>query len=152
MAWFFCSWSRNVKQPRQRQEFAPSSFQHWHNMKFAHMDFQLAQKYMYMDVSENRGTPKSSILIGFSIINHSFWGTPIFGNTHINRLTELSSSEHHCFLHFECSCCCLVHALLDDYVLQFGWYLLYKVHLAFTSRVVTCGMLELLTIVSWRFL
>ena len=32
-------------------------------------------------VSENRGTPKSSILIGFSIINQPFWGTPIFGNT-----------------------------------------------------------------------
>ena len=37
----------------------------------------------YMDVSENNGTPKSSILIGFSIINHPFWGTPIFGNTHM---------------------------------------------------------------------
>ena len=36
-----------------------------------------------MDVSENSGIPKSSILIGFSIINHPFWGTPIFGNTHI---------------------------------------------------------------------
>ena len=36
-----------------------------------------------MGVSSNRGTPKSSILIGFSIINHPFWGTPIFGNTHI---------------------------------------------------------------------
>ena len=35
----------------------------------------------YMGVSENRGTPKSSILIGFSIINHPFWGIPIFGNT-----------------------------------------------------------------------
>ena len=34
-----------------------------------------------MDVSENSGTPKLSILIGFSIINHPFWGTPIFGNT-----------------------------------------------------------------------
>ena len=34
-----------------------------------------------MGVSENSGTPKSSILIGFSIINHPFWGTPIFGNT-----------------------------------------------------------------------
>ena len=39
--------------------------------------------YIYMAVSKNRGTPKSSILIGFSIINHPFWGTPIFGNTHI---------------------------------------------------------------------
>ena len=36
-----------------------------------------------MDVSENNGTPKSSILIGFSIINHPFWGTPILGNTHM---------------------------------------------------------------------
>ena len=31
-----------------------------------------------MDVSENSGTPKSSILIGFSTINHPFWGTPNF--------------------------------------------------------------------------
>ncbi len=36
-----------------------------------------------MGVSKNSGTPKSSILIGFSIINHPFWGTPIFGNIHI---------------------------------------------------------------------
>ena len=36
---------------------------------------------MHMDVSKNSGTPKSSILIGFSLINHLFWGTPIFGNT-----------------------------------------------------------------------
>ena len=27
-----------------------------------------------MDVSENSGTPKSSILIGFSIKHHPFWG------------------------------------------------------------------------------
>ena len=37
----------------------------------------------HMGVSKNRGAPKSSILIGFSIINHPFWGTPIFGNIHI---------------------------------------------------------------------
>ena len=37
-----------------------------------------------MGVSKNMGKPpKSSILIGFSIVNHSFWGTPIFGNIHI---------------------------------------------------------------------
>ena len=29
--------------------------------------------------------PKSSILIGFSIINHPFWGTIIFGNIHIKQ-------------------------------------------------------------------
>ena len=39
--------------------------------------------HVYMDVSENGGTPKSSNLIGFSIINHPFWGTSIFGNTHM---------------------------------------------------------------------
>ena len=40
----------------------------------------------YMGVSKNNGTSKSSILIEFSmfsIINHPFWGAPIFGNTHI---------------------------------------------------------------------
>ncbi len=39
--------------------------------------------FPYLGVSKNRGTPKSSILIGFSIINHPFWGTPIFGNIHL---------------------------------------------------------------------
>jgi len=33
--------------------------------------------YLDLGVSKNNGTPKSSILIGFSIINHLFWGTPI---------------------------------------------------------------------------
>ena len=37
-----------------------------------------------MDVSKNSGTPKSSILIGVSIINHPFYGTSIFGNTFID--------------------------------------------------------------------
>ena len=37
----------------------------------------------HMGVSENGGTPKSSILIGFPIINHPFWGIPIFGNIHM---------------------------------------------------------------------
>ena len=38
----------------------------------------------HMGVSKNIGTPKSSILIGFSIINHPFWGINIFGNIHID--------------------------------------------------------------------
>ena len=33
-----------------------------------------------LGVSENSGTPKSSILIGFSIINHPFW-VPLFLET-----------------------------------------------------------------------
>ena len=45
--------------------------------------------YIYMGVSKNNGTPKSSILIGFSIINHPFWGTTIFGNIHIYIYTYI---------------------------------------------------------------
>ena len=44
-----------------------------------------------MGVSKNRGTSKSSILIGFSLINQPFWGTPICGNTHIFLANELFS-------------------------------------------------------------
>ncbi len=44
-----------------------------------------------MGVSKNNGTPKSPILIGFSIINHPFWGTPIFGNTHMNIAWNICS-------------------------------------------------------------
>ena len=49
--------------------------------------------HISMGVSKNSGTPKSSILIGFSIINHPFWGTPIFGNTHIHRLHSTSRTK-----------------------------------------------------------
>ena len=57
-----------------------------------------------MGVSKNRGTPKSSILIGFSIINHPFWGeNPLFlvqhPNDHgfkifIGRFRLLNSGNH----------------------------------------------------------
>ena len=42
-----------------------------------------------MGVSKNSDTPKSSILIGVSIINHPFWGTPIFGNIHMVPYVQL---------------------------------------------------------------
>ena len=45
-----------------------------------------------MDVSENSGTPKSSIFIGFSIIKDPFWDTPIFGNIHIIKLNGPGNS------------------------------------------------------------
>ena len=47
-----------------------------------------------MGVSKNNGTPKSSISIGFSIINHPLWGTPIFGNIHIHYPDNLSKPKH----------------------------------------------------------
>ena len=46
-----------------------------------------------MGVSENSGTPKSSILIGFSIINYLFWGIPILGNIRIVGVKKLAKKE-----------------------------------------------------------
>ena len=60
------------------------------------------------DVSENSGTPKSSISIGFSIINHPFWGTPIFGNTH-----KFHQNVFGIFFHF------LVHFMLERTLFMF---------------------------------
>ena len=49
-------------------------------------EFVFLLRVCYMGVSKNNGTPKSSILIGVSIINHPFWGTPIFGNIYMSPL------------------------------------------------------------------
>ena len=44
--------------------------------------------YSYMGVSKNKGTPKSSIVIGFSFINHPFWGfSPNFRKPPHNYMT-----------------------------------------------------------------
>ena len=43
---------------------------------------------------KTNGTPKSSILTGFSIINQPFWGAPIFGNTYIYYTQHLSLWAH----------------------------------------------------------
>ena len=51
-----------------------------------------------MGVSKNNSTPKSSILIGFSLINHPFWGTPIFGNIHIIYCINNSGGVAPCFI------------------------------------------------------
>ena len=55
-----------------------------------------------MGVSKNSGTPKSSILIGFSIISHPFWGTTIFGNTH---MIIYPKPQVFFKLAHECMCC-----------------------------------------------
>ena len=54
-------------------------FPSWCDVKVFHLFRNMPN---HTDVSKNMGTPKSSILIGFFIINDPFWGTPIFGNTH----------------------------------------------------------------------
>ena len=42
------------------------------------MDCFISMFFSYMGVSKNSGIPKSSILIGFSIINHPFWGIYLY--------------------------------------------------------------------------
>ena len=56
--------------------------------------------WSHMGVSENSGTPKSSILIGFSITHHPFWGIPIFGNIHMvtdrenHRWSQIAAQQY----------------------------------------------------------
>ena len=47
----------------------------------------------------NRATPKSSMLIGFSIVNHPFWGTPIYGNPQMlyPHGLDIGTEPHHSF-------------------------------------------------------
>ena len=42
-----------------------------------------------MGVSLNGGTPKSSILIELSIVNHPFWGTTILGNPYMYKYVNI---------------------------------------------------------------
>ena len=56
-----------------------------------------------MGVSVNGGTPRSSILIGFSIINHPFWGTTIF------------------ILYLETPICCCFLPIRDTSFTQIAW-------------------------------
>ena len=60
------------------------SFGFWKIEKGGGISIPKPKRLRYgMGVSKNNGIPKSSILMGFSIINHPFWGTTIFGNTRI---------------------------------------------------------------------
>ena len=49
------------------------------------LHFPIGYPCDHMEVSENSGFSPQIIhlFIGFSIINHPFWGTPIFGNLHV---------------------------------------------------------------------
>ena len=79
--------------------------------------------------------PKSSILIGMSIINHPFWGTPIFGNTQINLQSPISPISpisrlgiklilwHHLpFTHAQSCSDCLFPSLVVPQTLQDHFY------------------------------
>jgi len=45
--------------------------------KPATFEFNIHAIQSHLGFSKNNGIPKSSILIGFSIVNHPLWGTPI---------------------------------------------------------------------------
>ena len=51
-------------------------------MRFFVLDETLLKSYIWM-FPKMVVPPNHPFLIGFSIINHPFWGTPIFGNIHI---------------------------------------------------------------------
>ena len=48
---------------------------------------------VYMRLSINGGAPKSSILMGFSIRNPPFGGTPIYGNPHMVLVGKTSIND-----------------------------------------------------------
>ena len=66
----------------------------------------MMQTNIWVEKPKNRGfyPPKSSILIGFSIINHPFWGVfpPIFGNTHIPQISLQKFEDNMFFVLFLC--------------------------------------------------
>ena len=90
-----------------------------------HLDrSELAQKPLRIDVSENSGTPKSSILIRFSIINHPFWGTPLFGNTRMYPPSAL----HECFFSDLVPSCSVLPAGCPDDQLQYESTFVHLLH------------------------
>ena len=64
-----------------RKNAKPQLPPHQRPEKFDHQYWKPIRIWMFPKIMGF--PPKSSILIGFSIINHPFWGTPIFGNTHM---------------------------------------------------------------------
>ena len=66
-----CSTEKGYFQQTNLGDFSDCSNKKWH------------KQWQHMEVSWNRGTPKSGILIGFSIKHHPFWGTIILANHHM---------------------------------------------------------------------
>ena len=67
-----------VKYQERKRETGALAVECW-KKKWTEKVPKKSKKKKHMGVSKNRGTPESSILIGFFIINHPFWGkTPYF--------------------------------------------------------------------------
>ena len=92
-------WDRLPVQQQWRKQWANKwQGKGWHGRIkiITNWNWKIYKVRSNMGVSKNNGIPKSSILIGFSIINHPFWGTPIFGNIQMN-LCRLSAGQAHSF-------------------------------------------------------
>ena len=89
----FQHWTGNAKSVRDHLFPGDSSCWGAQTQTSSHAEFPEVSWNRQTDVSENSGTPKSSISIGFSITNHPFWGTPIFGNTQFFWFATLVNSK-----------------------------------------------------------
>ena len=103
---FFSCFFHGPKNPRFPPTFHGKS--HPACLRTVRPYFMVYDNNPHMGVSKNNGTPKSSILIGFCIINHPFWGTPIFGNTHITG-SPISSPYLDLPIPFVCKMCAKNH-------------------------------------------
>ena len=81
--------------------------------------------WLYMGVSKNSGTPKSSISIGFSIINHPFWGTPIFGHTHMLAEEALWDDQNHMLTYVHWIILWITYVLTSEIASSWTWALLF---------------------------
>ena len=80
--------------------------------------------------------PKSSILIGYSFINHPFWGTPILGNIHIKSWPMATCCQRCCCCGWDIDLMPLkveaaqrVRDLLTSSCAATGWWLRFPTHL-----------------------
>ena len=78
-----------------------------------------SRRFHNMEVSWNRGTPTSSILVWFSLMNQPFGGTPIYGNLH--TCSGIFWSCDSVFIDFPlisnwCPCICFNRHSLDSWV------------------------------------
>ena len=84
--YFICSrhspWNRPTAAGINTWHHEPgSASQHWDSILICPV--KLRSCHFYVKVAWNRGNPKSSILVGFHILNHPFWGSPFVEPPHV---------------------------------------------------------------------
>ena len=91
-----------IRKPPNFRMLVYPCLQNWDSLiREKYLDFKKAP---YGHFLSHGGTPKSCILVGFSLINHPFWGTPISGNPHGPHTMPIITARstihiiHHCAL------------------------------------------------------